>query len=281
MVTAYDATFARILDDAGADVLLVGDSLGMVVQGNDSTLPVTMDQMVYHSRAVTRGAQRAHVVGDMPFISYQASVPEAVHNAGRLVAEGGVGSVKLEGGEEFADTVAAIVRAEHPGDGPPRAHPAVGAQDGRLRGAGPRRGAGAEDLPRRRGAASAPAATRWCSRACRWSWPGTSPSALQIPTIGIGAGVHCDGQVLVCYDLFGLNPDFKPKFVKRFADGYGTLRGAAETFFADVRSGAFPDLEHSFQSKTLRILPGGVSGPAPSNASQGEEKIGPVYGVPV
>src|SRR2546427_9173602 len=108
MVTAYDATFARILDDAGSDVILVGDSLGMVVQGNDSTLPVTMDQMVYHCRAVTRGARRAHVVGDMPFMSYQVTREEAVKNAGRLVSEGGVGSVKLEGGSEFAETVRAI-----------------------------------------------------------------------------------------------------------------------------------------------------------------------------
>jgi len=114
MVTAYDATFARILDDAGADVILVGDSLGMVIQGHDSTLPVTMDQMVYHCRAVTRAAKRAHVVGDMPFMSYQGPWEEAVRNAGRLVAEGGVGSVKLEGGEEFAETVTRIVRASVP-----------------------------------------------------------------------------------------------------------------------------------------------------------------------
>ena len=114
MVTAYDATFARILDDAGADILLVGDSLGMVVQGNDSTLPVTMDQMVYHCRAVSRGARRAHVVGDMPFLSYQTSSLEAVKNAGRLVAEGGAGSVKLEGGAEFAETIRHILRASIP-----------------------------------------------------------------------------------------------------------------------------------------------------------------------
>src|SRR5689334_17994954 len=114
MVTAYDATFGRILDEAGADVILVGDSLGMVIQGHDSTLPVTMDQMVYHCRAVTRSAKRAHVVGDMPFMSYQTTAEEAVRNAGRLVAEGGVGSVKLEGGEEFADTIARIVRASIP-----------------------------------------------------------------------------------------------------------------------------------------------------------------------
>src|SRR5688572_9975740 len=114
MVTAYDATFARILDEAGADVLLVGDSLGMVVQGHDSTLPVTMDQMIYHCSAVSRAAKRAHVVGDLPFMSYQTSSEEAVRNAGRLVAEGGVGSVKLEGGEGFSDVVRAITRASIP-----------------------------------------------------------------------------------------------------------------------------------------------------------------------
>ncbi|HLM45663.1 MAG TPA: 3-methyl-2-oxobutanoate hydroxymethyltransferase, partial [Myxococcaceae bacterium] len=114
MVTAYDATFARVFDEAGADVLLVGDSLGMVVQGHESTLPVTMDQMVYHSAAVRRGTKRALVVGDMPFMSYQVSVQDAVRNAGRLVAEGGVGAVKLEGGAEFADVVSAVVRASIP-----------------------------------------------------------------------------------------------------------------------------------------------------------------------
>ena len=114
MVTAYDATFARLFDEAGADVMLVGDSLGMVIQGNDSTLPVTMDQMVYHSRCVTRGAKRAHVVGDLPFMSYQNSLEDAVRNAGRLVTEGGVGSVKLEGGQEFADVISRIVRASIP-----------------------------------------------------------------------------------------------------------------------------------------------------------------------
>src|SRR5262249_57430419 len=131
MVTAYDATFSRILDEAGADVLLVGDSLGMVVQGNDSTLPVTMDQMVYHCRAVSRGTRRAHVVGDLPFLSYQASVAEAVKNAGRLLAEGGVSSVKLEGGAEFAETVEAIVRAGIPVMGhvglTPQSVPRIGA----------------------------------------------------------------------------------------------------------------------------------------------------------
>ena len=280
MVTAYDATFARLFDDAGADVLLVGDSLGMVVQGNESTLPVTMDQMVYHARAVTRGASRAHVVGDLPFLSYQASVPEAVKNAGRMVAEGGVGSVKLEGGEEFAETVAAIVRASipvmgHLGLTPQSVHKMGGyVVQGR------------DDEQARKIYRDAQALQRaGCYALVLEGVPlelaREITASLQIPTIGIGAGVHCDGQVLVCYDLFGLNPDFKPKFVKRFADGYGTLRGAAESFFADVRSGVFPDLDHSFQSKTLRLLHGGATGSSPGGNREGDEKIGPVYGVPV
>jgi len=280
MVTAYDATFARILDDAGADVLLVGDSLGMVVQGNESTLPVTMDQMVYHARAVTRGARRAHVVGDMPFLSYQASVPEAVKNAGRLVAEGGVGSVKLEGGEEFAETVAAIVRASIPVMG----HLGLTPQSVHKMGGYVVQGRDEEQARKIFRDAQA-LQSAGCYSLVLEGMPKELAreitASLRIPTIGIGAGIDCDGQVLVCYDLFGFNPDFKPKFVKRFADGYGTLRGAAETFFADLRSGAFPDLDHSFQSKTLRVLRGGATNPGPAAAREGEEKIGPVYGVPV
>jgi 3-methyl-2-oxobutanoate hydroxymethyltransferase len=276
MVTAYDATFARVLDDAGADVLLVGDSLGMVVQGNDSTLPVTMDQMVYHSRAVTRGARRAHVVGDLPFLSYQASIPEAVKNSGRLLAEGGVGSVKLEGGAEFAETVEAIVRAGIPVMG----HLGLTPQSIHKMGGFVVQGRDEETarkIYRDAQALERAGAYALVLEGVPLELARDITESLTIPTIGIGAGVHCDGQVLVCYDLFGLNPDFKPKFVKRFADGYGTLRGAAESFFADVRTGTFPDDEHSFQSKTLRIVPG----PKPAAPASSEEKVGPVYGVPV
>jgi 3-methyl-2-oxobutanoate hydroxymethyltransferase len=276
MVTAYDATFARLLDDAGADVLLVGDSLGMVVQGNDSTLPVTMDQMVYHSRAVTRGARRAHVVGDLPFLSYQASIPEAVKNAGRLLAEGGVGSVKLEGGAEFAETVEAIVRAGIPVMG----HLGLTPQSVHKMGGFVVQGRDEETarkIYRDAQALERAGVYAVVLEGVPLELARDITESLAIPTIGIGAGVHCDGQVLVCYDLFGLNPDFKPKFVKRFADGYGTLRGAAESFFTEVRSGSFPDEDHSFQSKTLRIVPG----PKPAALTSGEEKVGPVYGVPV
>jgi 3-methyl-2-oxobutanoate hydroxymethyltransferase len=282
MVTAYDATFARILDDAGADVLLVGDSLGMVFQGHDSTLPVTMDQMVYHCRAVARGTRRAHLVGDMPFLSYQASPNEAVHNAGRLVAEGGVGSVKLEGGAEFTETVTHILRASIPVMG----HIGLTPQSVHKMGGYVVQGRDEETAKRLYRDALA-LQEAGCYALVLEGVPlelaRDITSALSIPTIGIGAGVHCDGQVLVCYDLLGLNPDFKPKFVKRYADLYGATRSAAETFFTEVRSEAFPDEEHSFKSKTIRLVASNPS-VAPASASgqgSGEEKVGPVYGVPV
>jgi 3-methyl-2-oxobutanoate hydroxymethyltransferase len=296
MVTAYDATFSRILDDAGADVLLVGDSLGMVFQGRDSTLPVTMDQMVYHCQAVMRGARRAHVVGDMPFMSYQVSVEEAVRNAGRLVAEGGVGAVKLEGGAEFAHVVAAITRASipvmgHLGLTPQSVHKMGGyVVQGR------------EEEQAQKILQDALALERaGCYAIVLEGVPlelaKQITARLSIPTIGIGAGVHCDGQVLVCYDLLGMNPDFKPKFVKRYTDLHGNITAATRAFFDEVRGGQFPDEEHSFKSKTIRLvtsnpqsleapaatLPAGVPVTASTAepAESGEVKIGPVYGVPV
>lgn len=282
MVTAYDATFARIFDDAGADVLLVGDSLGMVVQGNDSTLPVTMDQMVYHCRAVTRGAKRCHVVGDLPFMSYQTSVEEAVRNAGRLVAEGGVGSVKLEGGREFIDVIRAMTRASIPVMG----HLGLTPQSVHKMGGYVVQGKDEE------------AAARILADAILLEEAGCYALVLEavplelakqiserltIPTIGIGAGLHCDGQVLVCYDLLGLNPDFKPKFVKRYANMYEATTGAAKSFFDEVRAGTFPDRDHSFSApvtqKPVRLV---ASNPSPSKSDDEQtEKVGPIYGVPV
>ncbi|MBX5483567.1 MAG: 3-methyl-2-oxobutanoate hydroxymethyltransferase [Myxococcaceae bacterium] len=279
MVTAYDATFARIFDDAGADVLLVGDSLGMVVQGHASTLPVTMDQMVYHSQAVSRAARRAHVVGDMPFMSYQVSAEEAVRNAGRLVSEGGVHAVKLEGGAEFADTIRRITRASIPVMG----H--IGLTPQSVHKMGGYVVQGREEQ----------AATKMLEDAIALEQAGCYALVLEgipldlaaqitaqlsIPTIGIGAGVGCDGQVLVCYDLLGMNPDFKPKFVKRYANLYGNIRDAAEAFFNEVRGGQFPDEAHSFKStQTIRLV---ASNPRPEPAPErAEEKVGGVYGVPV
>jgi 3-methyl-2-oxobutanoate hydroxymethyltransferase len=276
MVTAYDATFGRILDESGADVILVGDSLGMVVQGHTSTLPVTLEHMVYHSTAVTRAVKRAHVVGDLPFMSYQVSVEEAVRNAGRLVSEGGVGSVKLEGGAEFAETISRIVRASipvmgHIGLTPQSVHKMGGyVVQGRDQDTAQRLLDDAVALQR-----------AGCYALVLEGIPmelaRDITARLTIPTIGIGAGVACDGQVLVCYDLLGMNPDFRPKFVKRYADLYGGVRGAAEAFFAEVRSEQFPDEAHSFKSKTIHL----VSSNPQAEPSEREEKAGPIYGVPV
>ena len=275
MVTAYDASFARIFDEAGADVILVGDSLGMVVQGHASTLPVTMEQMIYHCAAVTRGAKRAHVVGDLPFMSYQSSIEEAVKNAGRLVAEGGAVSVKLEGGAEFAETVEGIVRASipvmgHLGLTPQSVHKMGGyVVQGRdeqtaqriLRDAIALEQAGCYSL---------------VLEGVPLELAQAVTSKLSIPTIGIGAGLHCDGQVLVCYDLLGMNPDFKPKFVKQYANLYETVQQAAKTFFSEVRSEAFPDEAHSFKAKKMHLV---ASNPEPGPAAERDEKA--VYGVPV
>jgi 3-methyl-2-oxobutanoate hydroxymethyltransferase len=277
MVTAYDATFARLLDEAGADVLLVGDSLGMVVQGHDSTLPVTMDQMVYHSRAVRRGARRAHVVGDLPFMSYQNSVEDAVRNAGRLVSEGGVGSVKLEGGAEFAEVIFRVTRASIPVMG----HIGLTPQSVHKMGGYVVQGRD-EETAKRLVADAVTLEQAGCYALVLEGVPlelaRSITARLTIPTIGIGAGRHCDGQVLVCYDLFGLNPDFKPKFVKRYADGFGVLGGAARSYFEEVRGGSFPDEDHSFRSTTMRLV---ASNPEVDvSTPERDEKVS-VYGVPV
>ncbi|MCY1043387.1 3-methyl-2-oxobutanoate hydroxymethyltransferase [Corallococcus sp. bb12-1] len=281
MVTAYDATFARILDEGGADVLLVGDSLGMVIQGQDSTLPVTMDQMVYHSAAVSRGAKRAHVVGDLPFMSYQVSPQDAVRNAGRLVAEGNVGSVKLEGGAEFADTVRAIVRASIPVMG----HLGLTPQSVHKMGGYVVQGRD-EDAARRMLddalALEEAGAYALVLEGVPLELARTITQSLKIPTIGIGAGKHCDGQVLVCYDLLGMNPDFKPKFVKRFANLHGNITEAAGTFFSEVRAGTFPDEDHSFKAnKNVRLVAATPVGPEADAPVEGAEKVGAIYGAPV
>ncbi len=277
MVTAYDATFARILDEAGADVLLVGDSLGMVVQGNDSTLPVTMDQMIYHCRAVSRAAKRAHVVGDLPFMSYQSSIDEAVKNAGRLVAEGGAHSVKLEGGSEFADVVKAITRASIPVMG----HIGLTPQSVHKMGGYVVQGRD-EDTARKLLDDAVALEVAGCFALVMEGVPLELAKAitarLHIPTIGIGAGKHCDGQVLVCYDLLGFNPDFKPKFVKRYADGFGTVKAAAEKFFGEVRDVSFPDEDHSFRSSTMRLV---ASNPDVMPSEREDKEKSGIYGVPV
>jgi 3-methyl-2-oxobutanoate hydroxymethyltransferase len=266
VLTAYDAAFARIFDAAGVEVLLVGDSLGMVIQGEKSTLPVTMDQMLYHCRAVSRAAKRAHVVGDMPFMSYQVSTEEAVKNAGRLVAEGGVEAVKLEGGAEFADVVERIVRAGIPVMG----H--VGLTPQSVHAMGGYVVQGRDEQKAKKVLDDALALERAGAYAIvlegiPLELGGEITARVTIPTIGIGAGVHADGQVLVCYDMLGMNPEFAPKFVKRYADLFQTVSDATRRYLGEVKQGTFPSEEQSFHSGTLRLV-----------ESESNSRKDPVYG---
>lgn len=245
MVTAYDATFARIFDDAGLDGLLVGDSLGMVIQGQENTLPVTLEEVIYHTRAVRRGAQRALVVADLPFLTYHDDPYKAVHNAGRLLKEGGAQAVKLEGGADFADVIRRMVRASIPVMG----H--LGLTPQSIHAMGGYKVQGKTEAAKKRLLEDARALEEaGCFSIVLEAIPmeiaEEITQSVSIPTIGIGAGVNCDGQILVCYDLLGLNPDFCPKFVKRYEDLYSRVRGAAEAFAEEVRQKKFPERAHSF-----------------------------------
>jgi len=254
MLTAYDATFARLVDEAGVDIILVGDSLGMVVQGHENTLGVTLDDMIYHTRAVVRGRRHAHVVADLPFMSYQVSPEQAMQSAGRLLAEGGAESVKLEGGAELAPTVRRLVQAGIPVMG----H--IGLTPQSLHTLGGFVVQGKTDADAQRLLESARQLEEaGCYAIVLESIPAVVAEAisqaLTIPTIGIGAGAGCDGQVLVIYDILGLDPDFKPKFVKRFAKLGEVAREAAARFVQEVRDGEFPERKHSFKSKQLSAPP--------------------------
>lgn len=244
VVTAYDVLFARLVDAAGVDIVLVGDSVGNVVAGFETTLPVTIDQMVYHGLAVRRGVRRALLVVDMPFLSYQASEDAAVENCGRVLQQTGADAVKVEGGtEEMIRTVSRLTRTGIP----IMAHLGFTPQSVRTLGM---RVQGREEAE----------ATRMVEQAKALQDAGAFslvleliPSelaqrvteAISIPTIGIGAGPHCDGQVLVLPDLLGLNDGFEPKFLKKYADLAGTVRDAVERYGEEVRDGTYPDAEHS------------------------------------
>ena len=245
MLTAYDATFARMFDDAGVDMLLVGDSLGMVVQGLDSTLPVTVDEVIYHCRAVARGTEFAHIVGDMPFLSHQISVEEALRNAGRFLSEGGAHSIKLEGGRSAAPTIARIVDAGIPVVGHVGLTPQSVHAMGGFRVQGKTRAAAERVLDDAKAVADA-GAFALVLEGIPSDLAAEITSAIDIPTIGIGAGPACDGQVLVCYDMLGLTPDLRPRFVKRFTEFFEEGRAATEAYCEEVRSGAFPAPEHGF-----------------------------------
>ena len=248
MMTAYDTAFARLVEASGIDIILVGDSLGMVMLGYPTTVPVTMDDMVRHAAAVSRGATRALLVGDMPFGSYQASSADALRNAARFLKEAGMDAVKVEGGHEVVETVRALVDngiavMAHVGLTPQRVAQLGGFKVQAKTGRAARKliddalaleDAGAfsivlESIP-------SPVAELASER-------------LAIPTIGIGAGVGCDGQVLVLHDVLGLFGEFKPKFAKRYADLGPVVVDALKRFDDDVRAGRFPDAEHSFPMK--------------------------------
>lgn len=245
MVTAYDATFARMLDEGGADALLVGDSLGMVVQGLDSTLPVSVDDVLYHCKAVARGARRAHLVGDMPFLSYQVSPDEAVRNAGRFLAEGGVHAVKLEGGRDMAPTIRRLVSTGIPVMG----HVGLTPQSVHAMGGYRVQGKSVEDAARVLADAEAVAAAGAYAvvlEGIPMDLAARITERLAIPTIGIGAGPNCDGQVLVCYDLLGMSAGPLPRFVKTYESFHARGVAAVRQFRDEVRSGAFPSKEHAY-----------------------------------
>jgi 3-methyl-2-oxobutanoate hydroxymethyltransferase len=245
MLTVYDFTFASIFDSADIDVLLVGDSLGNVVQGEDTTLPVSLDDIIYHTRAVARGARRSLVVADMPFGSYQISAEDAVRNALRCLKEGGAHAVKLEGGESQAATIARIVAAEIPVMG----H--VGLTPQAIHRMGGHRVQGRSDRGRARVLADARAVEAAGAFAVVLEGIpedlGREVTAqLSIPTIGIGAGVHCDGQVLVMHDMLGLT-DWAPSFVKQYANLGALASQAARSFAEEVANSKFPDEKHSYR----------------------------------
>jgi 3-methyl-2-oxobutanoate hydroxymethyltransferase len=239
MLTAYDATMARLLDRAGIDLLLVGDSLGQVILGLDTTIPVTLDAVIHHTRAVARGTSRALVVADMPFLTYQVSAEQALRKAARLFQEGGAAAVKLEGGRSVADAVRRLTAAGlpvmgHVGLTPQHAHRLGGMRQQA------REEEAAQELIRDALALEDAGAFAVVVEAVPNAVAEVVTSRLKIPTIGIGAGPHCDGQVLVSYDMLGLFDTFVPKFVRQYAQLGEQIFDAARNYVNDVREGVYP-----------------------------------------
>ena len=245
ILTAYDYSMAKILDEAGIDSILVGDSLGMVFQGNESTLPVTVEDIIYHTRAVTRGVSRALVIADMPFLSYHISKEEAIRNAGRIIKEGGAEAVKIEGSAYFAHTISAIVQSQIPVMG----HIGLTPQSVNVFGGFKVQGRSTES------------AKQILEDAKILEDAGVFAITLEgvpeelakliaesvtIPVIGIGAGKYCDGQVLVVNDMLGMYSDFVPKFVKQFAKLNVEIKAAVQEYISEVQSGSFPAEENTY-----------------------------------
>lgn len=246
-LTAYDYSFASLLDRAGVDMIMVGDSLGMVMQGHETTLPVSVADMVYHSRCVARGVNRALIIVDMPFMSYQESPQRALASAGRLMQRGGAQVIKLEGGEPMAATVQFLVErgipvCAHLGLTPQSVHQLGGY---RVQG---REATGAERIRHDAKMLQEAGASLLVLEAVPSALAKTITTELEIPTIGIGAGSDCDGQVLVLHDMLGIYPRPSPKFSKNFMQGAVSVEGAVKAYIAAVKTGTFPGPEHSFHS---------------------------------
>ncbi len=245
MLTAYDYLTARLLDEVGVDIILVGDSLGNVIQGHETTLPVTVDDMIYHAKAVKRAVKNALIVVDMPFMSYQNSVDEAVRNCGRLMKEVGVGAVKLEGGEYIADIVRHLVRIGIPVMGhlglTPQAINKFGTYEVRAQDKKE-----ASELVKDAGILSQAGVFSIVLEKIPARLAKKVTGSVDVPTIGIGAGASCDGQVLVVYDMLGVTEEFRPRFVRRYAELAETMRSAFRHYIDDVKSGIFPAKEESY-----------------------------------
>ncbi len=242
VVTAYDYVSSRLCDEAGVDCILVGDSVGMVVQGHPTSLPVTLDEMIYHTKCVMRGARRALVVVDLPFMTYQVSPRQAVRSAGRLMKEAGAHAVKLEGGVRIRPAIRACVEAGipvmgHVGLTPQSVHQMGGFKVQR----------DADQLLADTAAVEEAGGFAVVVESVPADLGAKLTAAVTIPTIGIGAGPNCDGQVLVFHDMLGLYPDFKPKFAKRYADLGTAVKTAVESYCREVRDGSFPAAEHTFR----------------------------------
>jgi 3-methyl-2-oxobutanoate hydroxymethyltransferase len=246
LLTAYDFPFAKIVDEAGLDGIIVGDSLGMVVQGLENTLPVTMDEMIYHTKIVSRAVQSAMVIGDLPFLSYQASIEEAVRNAGRFIKEAGASAVKIEGGAEVADHIRAMTRS----DIPVMAHIGLTPQSIHRMGGYKVQGKTKESAKRlleEAHIAEDAGAFSLLLEAIPMGLAKKISKELSIPTIGIGAGPHCDGQVLVLHDVLGLFDRFLPKFAKRYTFLREEALRAIKAYRQEVEEELFPSKDHSFK----------------------------------
>jgi len=252
-LTAYDFTMATIIDLAGVDVILVGDSLASVVQGLENTIPVTLDEMIYHCRCVSRGVRRALLVGDMPFMSYQVSPEKALESAGRMLKEGFVSAVKLEGGVAIAATVDRLVAVDIPVMGhiglTPQSYHRMGGHKVQGRsGSRPDSAAGSrERLLADARALEAAGVFAIVIEGVPEELAAEITGLMKVPTIGIGAGKSCDGQILVTQDMLGFNEDFTPRFVKKYKDIRKEVAGGIASYISEVKDGSFPSAEHSFK----------------------------------